>query len=246
MRRLLPEPPAELSVAELVGELRPWERSPEDRPYAWSNFVLSLDGQATLGGRSGPLGGPTDTSLLVGLRTRVHAVMIGAGTLRAERYGRVISSQAERERRERLGLPHDPLVVIVGSMDLPWDAPLFTEGGRVLIFTTDEAERPETKTSVRVVRHPGPRVDLREALRYLRQERGVRSLLCEGGPHLHAELIEAGLLDELFVTIAAKLAGGDGLGLVAGLPERERPAELVWLLHDPASDELYARYRLKR
>ena len=64
--------------------------------------------------------------------------MIGAGTLRAERYGRLVSDPAKlRARRERTGLPHDPLAVIVsGRLDLPWDAPLFTDGGgRVVVFT---------------------------------------------------------------------------------------------------------------
>ncbi|HEY8467905.1 MAG TPA: dihydrofolate reductase family protein [Solirubrobacterales bacterium] len=244
MRRLLPEPAADIELDELLAELRPWENAPEDRPYVLTNFALTLDGRATIAGRSGPIAGPADTSLLVGLRTRVHAVMIGAETLRAERYGRIIRSQAKRERRERLGLPHDPLAVIVGSMDLPWDAPLFTEGGRVLIFTTDDAERPPTKSSVRVVRHEGERVDLRAALEYLRHERGVTSLLCEGGPHLHGELIAAGLVDELFITRAPKIAGGEGPGLVADIDEHPLDAELVWLLHDPETDDLFGRYRL--
>src|SRR5690606_5163322 len=135
---------------------------------------------------------------------------------------------------------------IVGSMDLPWDAPLFTEGGRVLIFTTDDAERPPTKSTVRVVRHEGERVDLRAALEYLRRERGVGSLLCEGGPQLHAELIAQDLVDELFVTHAPKIAGGEGPGLVAGLPEAPRDAELVSLMHDPETGDLFGRYRLKR
>ncbi len=110
--------------------------------------------------------------MLAGLRTRFDAVMIGAGTMRVERYGRPIAKQEKRERRERIGLTHDPLTVIVsGRLDLPWDAPLFTEGaGRVLIFTASEAEPPETATSLRVVRHEGA-VDLAEALRHLREER---------------------------------------------------------------------------
>ena len=89
--------------------------------------------------------------MLAGLRTRFDAVMIGAGTMRAERYGRLVAEPEKRERRERLGLPHDPLMVIVsGRLDLPWDAPLFTDGGgRVLIFTASEAEPPETATPLR-------------------------------------------------------------------------------------------------
>src|SRR6201999_1733946 len=105
---------------------------------------------------------------------------------------------------------HDPLMVIVsGRLDLPWDAPLFTDGGgRVLIFTAAaEAEVPPTAPPVRVVRHPGS-IDMVEALRHLREERGIRAVLCEGGPRLHGELQAAGLVDDLFLTIAPKIAGG--------------------------------------
>lgn len=183
--------------------------------------------------------------MLVGLRTRVDAVMIGAGTMRAERYGRVIADPAKRQRREREGLPHDPLVVVVsGSLDLPWDAPLFSEGhGRCLICTTAAADPPPTATPVRVLRQQGS-IDLPALLGFLRRERGVRALLCEGGPHLHGELIAAGLVDELFVTHAPKLAGGDGPGLIAGLAAGERPLELAWLLADPDTGELFGRYRV--
>ena len=80
----------------------------------------------------------------------------------------------------------------------------------------------------------------------------MRALLCEGGPRLHAQLIDAGLVDELFVTHAPKLVGGDGPGLAVGLPELERPLEVVWLLERgrravrplpraPGLDELEAR-----
>ena len=72
----------------------------------------------------------------------------------------------------------------------------------------------------------------------------MRALLCEGGPHLHAQLIEAGLVDELFVTHAPKLAGGEGPGLVAGLAEARAPRELEWLLR-ARTGELFARYRVE-
>jgi riboflavin-specific deaminase-like protein len=229
-------------VADQLAELDLASLTRDDRPYVITNFAVTLDGRATLHGRSGAIGSDTDTEMLVGLRTKVDAVMIGAGTLRAERYGRVVPDPAKRERRERDGLAHDPLAVIVtGRMDIPWDAPLFTEGGgRVLIFTASETEPPETRTSVRVIRHRD-RVDLGTALSQLRGERGVRSVLCEGGPRIHAQLLEAGLVDELFVTHAPKLAGGDGPGLAVGLPELERPLELVWLLEHQG--ELFGRYR---
>jgi riboflavin-specific deaminase-like protein len=244
MRRLLPDP-GPTSIAEQLRDLDLVERVREERPYVVTNFAITLDGMATLHGRSGAIGSDTDTQMLVGLRTKVDAVLIGAGTMRTERYGRVVPDSEKRSRRERRGLPHDPLMVIVsGRLDLPWDAPLFTDGGgRVLIFTASDAEAPETETPLRVVRHSGA-VDLREMLRYLRIERGIRALLSEGGPRLHAQLIDAGLVDELFVTHAPKLAGGDGPGLVTGLPELERPLELAWLLEEDG--ELFARYRMIR
>jgi riboflavin-specific deaminase-like protein len=244
VRRLLPDP-GPTTVADELAELDLISMAHDDRPYLITNFAVTLDGQATLHGRSGAIGSDTDTEMLVGLRTKVDAVMIGAGTLRAERYGRVVPDPAKRARRERDGLAHDPLAVIVsGRLDIPWDAPLFTDGGgRVLIFTASEAEAPETRTPLRVVRHAS-RVDLGTALSQLRTERGVRSLLCEGGPRVHAQLLDAGLVDELFVTHAPKLAGGEGPGLANGLPELERPVELVWLLEHEG--ELFGRYRTVR
>jgi riboflavin-specific deaminase-like protein len=245
MRRLLPDP-AETTVADQVASLDLVSLAHERRPYLITNFALTLDGHATIAGRSGPIGSRSDTAMLVGLRTRVDAVMIGAGTMRVERYGRVIADPAKRQRREREGLPRDPLVVIVsGRLDLPWDAPLFTEGhGSVLICTTSEADPPECNTSIRLLRQHGEQLDLAAVLEHLRVERGVRALLCEGGPHLHAQLIDAGLVDELFVTHAPKLAGGAGPGLVAGLEERARGVELAWLLAEPETGELFGRYRM--
>jgi 5-amino-6-(5-phosphoribosylamino)uracil reductase len=149
-----------------------------------------------------------------------------------------------RARRERRGLSHDPLAVIVtGSMDLPWDTKLFTAGGRIAVFTGSEREPPETATSLRVVRSPASsdRVDLREVLRHLRAERGVRSVMCEGGPQVFGQLAAADLVDELFLTFAPKLAGGDEPRILEGLLPEVRDMKLVWLLE--SDGELFARYR---
>jgi riboflavin-specific deaminase-like protein len=246
MRRLIPDP-GPTTIPEQIIQLDLIASAPADRPYVVTNFAVTVDGRATLHGRSGPIGSKTDTEMLVCLRTRVDAVMIGAGTMRAERYGRPIADPGKRGRRERRGFSQDPLLVIVsGRLDIPWDAPVFEDrGARVLIFTTSDAEPPETVAEVRVVRHEGERgVDLAKALGYLRTERGVRALLCEGGPRLHAQLIDGALVDELFVTHAPKLAGGDGPGLAVGLPELERPLEVLWLLDEDG--EVFARYRVPR
>lgn len=241
MQRLFPDP-GTTSVAQQLDAYRPWEEPRENRPLVAVNFAATVDGRASIGGVSGPIGSSADTAMLVGLRTRFDAVMIGAGTMRAERYGRLVNSQEARERRERLGLPHDPLMVIVsGRLDLPWDAPLFTDGGgRVLIFTASQAEPPETATPLRIVRHEGF-VDIVAALAHLRAERGIRALLCEGGPGLHNQLQGAGFVDDLFLTIAPKLAGGDAPRIIEGDLPGVRELELGWLLRE--GSELFARYR---
>jgi riboflavin biosynthesis pyrimidine reductase len=224
MRRLIPDPDS-TTVSEQLETYRPWEEAREERPLVGMNFAATVDGRATIDGRSGPIGSKTDTEMLVGLRTRFEAVMIGAGTMRVERYG-----------------PMEPLMVLVsGRLDLPWDAPLFAEADEeVVIFTASEAEPPETAATVEVVRHEGA-VNLREALRYLRQERSIRALLSEGGPHLHAQMQADGLVDDLFLTIAPKLAGGGAPRIVEGSLAGVATMELAWLLEEDG--ELFARYR---
>ncbi len=240
MRRLLPDP-GPTTVEQQLDGYRPWEEPRAERPLVAMNFVATVDGRATIGGRSGPIGSGTDTEMLARLRTRFDAVMIGAGTMRAERYGRVVADREQRQRREQLGLPRDPLMVIVsGRLDLPWDAPLFTGGGgRVLVFTASEEAPPTTTTPLQVVRHEG-QVDLGAALAHLRGEHGVRALICEGGPRLHSQLLAAGLVDELFLTVAPKLTGA-GPSIVEGALPEVAELDLAWLLE--ADGELFARYR---
>jgi riboflavin-specific deaminase-like protein len=241
LTRLLPDR-AETTVAAQLAELDLKEAGPPDRPYLILNFATTLDGRAAIGGRSGPIGSRTDTEMLQRLRTRVDAVMVGAGTMRAERYGRIVSDQHFRAYRERTGLAHDPLAVIVSNrLELPWDAGLFTDGGgRVVVFTASGQEPPETATPVTVIRHPDG-VELDRALAWLRSERGIRSVLCEGGPTLHGRLREGGLADELFLTIAPKIAGGEGPRVLEGALADVDRVDLAWLLE--SESELFARYR---
>lgn len=185
MRRLLPDP-GPTTVEEQLDSYRPWEQAHQERPFVAMNFAATVDGRATIGGVSGPIGSATDTAMLTGLRGRFDVVMIGAGTMRAERYSGLKTR----------------LVVVESGAD-GW-------------------------------------VDLGESLRTLRQE-GVRALLCEGGPTLHGSLHAAGLVDELFLTIAPKLAGGGAPRIVEGALPEIVPLELAWLLEEDG--ELFARYR---
>lgn len=240
MRRLIPDPKA-ITVEAQLDSYRPWEQAHEDRPSVAMNFVATVDGRATIEGRSGPIGSDADTAMLAGLRSRFDAVLIGAGTMRVEQYGRLVSKQETRKRREGFGLPPEPLMVLVsGRLDLPWEAPLFTEGGEVLIFTASETEPPQTASSVQLVRHEGA-VNLTEALKHLRRERGVRALLSEGGPHLHQQMQADGLVDDLFLTIAPKLSGGQAPRIIEGPLPDIAELKLAWLLEEDG--ELFARYR---
>src|SRR3954454_14686648 len=112
MQRLLPDP-SPISISEQLETYRPWEEALAERPLVGMNFVATVDGRATVEGRSGPIGSKADTEMLVGLRDRFEAVMIRSGTMRVERSG-----------------PMEPLMVLVsGRLDLPWDAPLFAKAG---------------------------------------------------------------------------------------------------------------------
>jgi riboflavin-specific deaminase-like protein len=241
VRRLLPDE-AETTVAEQLAELDLHELAHPDRPYLILNFATTLDGRAAIDGRSGPIGSSTDTEMLQRLRTRADAVMIGAGTMRAERYGRIVSDPDFRSYRESTGLAEDPLAVVISNrLELPWDAGLFTDGGgQVVIFTASGEDPPETATPVRLVRHPDG-VELDKALGWLAEEEGIRSVLCEGGPTLHGRLREGGLADELFLTIAPKIAGGAGPRVLEGALADVDEVELAWLLE--SGSELFARYR---
>lgn len=195
---------------DLVGRAGAQER---ERPYVALNMISTADGRATLSGRSGAIGGEADRQLFHGLRTVVDAVMAGAGTLRAERYGRLVREPGARERRRARGLEEEPLACVVsGRLALDERIPLLADPqARVAIVTASQASLPQgCRAQIDYVRCArDEQLDLAAALRELRERFGVRALLCEGGPHLNAQLLTAGLVDELFLSLAPMLAGGD-------------------------------------
>lgn len=236
--RLLP--PAEpVDVDGLLGGLRPWERPKGDRPLVMVNMVATADGLITIGGRSGPIGGPGDHAVFHGLRTIVDAVLVGTGTLRVERYGRVVRSEERRARRAELGLAEDPIAMLITrSGDLPWDAPLFAAPEQHIVIA-GPARPPDVAARVDVLDVETPA----DALREVRSRFGVRAVLCEGGPRLNRGLLADGVLDELFLTVSPKLAVEDALRIVVGDPLLEPTGmELLSVAHHDG--ELYLRYAL--
>lgn len=244
LERLLPAaPPAD--AAEVVETFGLWERSesPPARPRTLLNMVASLDGHATVDGRSGPLGDRADRELFHALRAAVDGVLVGAGTVRTERYGRMIGDPETRALRARRGLTPEPLACIVsGRLQEPLEAPLLDEPqARVAILTATQASLPQARASVEYVRGEGGRLDLAAAMRELAERFGVQTLLCEGGPHLAHDLMAAELLDELFVSLSPTLVSGTGLSILAGSELRPAPAlELLGALRHDSS--LFLRY----
>ncbi len=241
LRRLLPEP-AELTADEAMNQWRPWESAPPGRPSMALNMVHTTDGRAVLQGKSGGLSSVADRQLFHAMRTRVDAVMIGAGTARVERYGRIVPDPARREQRSAVGLQADPLAVIVsGSLNVPSDLPLLQDpDSRVVIVTSSASSLADVRAEVEYLRFEP--VDLPAALSQLRDAHGVRSILCEGGPRLNASLLTGGLVDELFLSTAPLLAGDAGeRSIVEGAHLREPyRVALRWLLEHEGA--LFARY----
>jgi len=241
--RLYPRP-GQVEAADAVSGLDLGSRAPEGRPYVVLNMVASLDGKAAVNGSTRGMGGEADRELFHNLRTQADALLVGAGTVRDERYGKAIKTDALRAKREQEGLAPEPVTVIVSFRgELPPDLPILQEPGAPVIVATGAEGELEGVAADVCYERTGE--DLPLLLARLREDRGVRSILCEGGPTLNSHLLAAGLVDELFLSIDPVFVGGaDALTLVAGrplaLPVR---AELVSLLR---SDEgLFGRWRLR-
>jgi riboflavin biosynthesis pyrimidine reductase len=252
-RRLLP-PGDPASTEEIVQDLRIGDRAARGsgRPYVMLNMVSTIDGRVTIAGRSGSLGNRADGALFHGLRGAVDAVMAGAGTVKAERYGRIIREQSQRELRVQRGLTTEPIACVVsGRLSLPEGIPLLAEpAAHVVILTASQATLPASGARIEYVRagREGT-VDLPAALAELHDRFGVRTLLCEGGPHLNSRLLEAGLVDELFLSLSAKLAGEqkDGLAplrVVAGA-DFDPPVELALLGARESDSQLFLSYGVR-
>jgi len=243
LRRLLPSA-GELTADDAAAQLDFAACAPPERPYVALNMVATVDGRASVEGRTAPISSVADRQMFHALRTRVDAVMVGAGTLRTERYGRLVRDPHRREQRVAAGLAADPLAIVVsGRLDLPHDLPLLQDPDcTVVVITASNAVLDGCAAHVEYLRCEP--VDVAAALATLRSERGVRSILCEGGPLLNASLLSAGLVDELFLTTVPKLAGGAGALTIIGPAPLEEPldARLRWLLAHEG--ELFSRYRV--
>jgi riboflavin-specific deaminase-like protein len=226
VRRLRPDPTDEV-------DLRAAYDVP-DGPYVRANFVSSLDGAVTVGGKSAPLSSAADRELFQLLRQLCDVVLVGAGTARGENYGgaRPVDGHAP------------PIAVVSHALDLDPASRLFTDTSARPIVVTCETSPSAVRAALAKVADvlvAGDKtVDLPHALEQL-AERGLRRVLCEGGPHLLGSLASAGLVDELCLTLAPVIAGGTAGRIVAGyLPDVVEPMVLRHVLEEDG--HLFLRY----
>jgi riboflavin biosynthesis pyrimidine reductase len=235
-----------LEIENALEALSLGDHAPADRPYTVANFVSSVDGHATFGGRSGALGNEGDKAMFHGLREQVDAVFAGTRTLEAESYGRMLGQADRRARREQRGLPAEPLACVVSqSGAIPVEIPLFREPeARIVVFAPTGATAGVASCTADVTLVELPEVTLPAVMAALRSEFAVRSLLCEGGPTVFASLVREGLVDELWLTLASKLTGGGTGPAVTRGPELPELQELepIWVLERERT--LFLRYRL--
>ena len=247
---LYPEPGVLSDKGGIYKDLDLPELANRRLPYVLINMVSSVDGRSSVSGKASGIGGPADRGAMRALRSRVDAVMVGAGTLRAEKLNLGLD-EPEAEQ---------PLAVVVGGAGgLPVLEHLVRPARQAVILAVPEkypvqdgADTDGSGDGLTTLQCPGPRpdrVDLLHLLQVLKAEYAVDRLLVEGGPGLNRSLIDAGLVDEFFLTVAPKLLLGPEaaiLGATAEDNEVRTPSQALALVSvHSAGDELFLRYRVR-
>ncbi|MFG2089698.1 MULTISPECIES: pyrimidine reductase family protein [unclassified Spirillospora] len=228
-------------------DLRERYAYPPEGLWLRANMVASLDGAAQRDERSGGLGNPADRHLFLLLRGLADVVIVGANTVRAEGYGPVKPSEGwDGVRDGRTPVP--PLAIVSRTLDLDFDAPIFTEAkARTIVLATataDPARLEAARERADVILAGEDSLDFAAAVGEL-AARGHRRLLCEGGPGVLAQVVAAGLLDELCLTLSPLLLGGHPTRILDGPPVPVPPElTLAHALQD--EDFLFLRYSRSR
>lgn len=240
MRQLLPTYREDLDD----DGLRSLYAYPADRPWLRANMVTSVDGAATVDGRSEGLSAPADKRVFGLLRGLCDAVLVGAGTASAEGYRALRAKPAYAGLRAALGQPPAPVLVLVSRrLSVDPSSGLFTGGAQRTIVVTCAAADPVARARIEevadVVVAGEETVDLPDAVGAL-TDRGLSRVLCEGGPSLLADVVAAGLLDELCLTVSPVLVGGDAGRVISGPATGPTPMRLASALGE--QDALLLRY----
>ncbi len=243
MRQLLPRAADDALVADVYADLASLPQAEGSRPYVVLNMVSSADGAISVEGLSGGLSGSQDKEVFFFLRSVADVILVGAGTARAENYGRAKLSPelvAQREARGQQPLPR--IALVSKSMRMDWSARLFTESRPYIICPANvPADQLAAARSVAEVIVAGQdEVDLAAGLATLAAE-GAGLVLCEGGPTLNGQLLADGLVDELCLTVSPALVGGLGKRITGWAQAREAlPLRLISAAE--SADVLLLRY----
>jgi riboflavin biosynthesis pyrimidine reductase len=223
---------------------------PTDLQRTWvrANFIASIDGGATFAGKAGGLGGPGDRALFGLLRALADVIVVGAGTVRVEHYAGARMGATQRQHRQARGQSEVPrLAIVTKSGDLDRDLPVFsrTEVPPLLLTCTATAETTRRQLAdvaeVLDCSDGDPdRVDEAAVLAAV-SAHGRYRVLTEGGPTLLSSLIEHDLLDELCLTVAPYVVGGQARRIATGPGQVRAPMRCAHLLTD-ADGYLYTRY----
>lgn len=239
LNQLLPGPASEVDAVDAYAHPAP----PDGHLRA--NFVASVDGAASLGGRVGALTGPADQRLLVLLRSLCDVLLVGAGTVRAEGYGPVRSLPELSDVRRAAGqAPAPRLAVLTRTIELDLGSSAFRDAvERPIVLTTEAARGSRVREAEQVadVLVAGEQtVDLRYA-RTLLVANGLPRILSEGGPRVLAELYAADLVDELDLAISPVITAGDEPRITDG-PALLRPQSLRLEAGFESEGFLFLRY----
>lgn len=195
-----------------------------------------------------------DQTLMMELRAESDAVMSGARTVDLAEVTLGTGGEKYRKKRRSRGLEDEHLRVIVsGSGTIDPKAHIFTKRfSPIIILTTERAgKRIETLKKVADAVHvsKGPKLDFKEALRWLRADWKVKRLLCEGGGEINAGLIEAGVVDEIYLTIAPQIMGGRNAPTLVdgeGIKKLSEAVEVSLKKMELVGNELYTVFRVKK
>ncbi|WP_445169863.1 pyrimidine reductase family protein [Mycolicibacterium sp. Dal123E01] len=212
------------------------------------NAITSLDGGAATDGTSGGLGGAGDRRLFGVLRELADVIVVGAGTARAENYSGAQMSVGQRGNRQRRGQSEVPPIALVtrsGRVEHDWPVLAHTEVTPLVLTCDNAAVEASTRlggaADVIACSAADPaEVDPAAMLTAL-AGRGLRRVLCEGGPTLMGTFVDHGLLDELCLTTAPKLVGGSAPRIVAGGGHVLTGLRRAHLISD-SEGYLYGRY----
>lgn len=230
--------------------LAPFYSYPADLDRCWvrANMIASLDGGATDDGTSGGLAGPGDRALFNRMRQEADVILVGAGTVRIENYSGAQMSLAQRMDRQSRGQAEvPPIAVITHGADFEHDAKLFTrtEVPPLILTSRETVDDAQHRfgASADVIDASGRHTDRVDPVRVIEilKARGLHRVHTEGGPSLISLLVELDLLDELCLTIAPILVGGQARRIATGSGEAHTRMRRSHLLTD-GEGYLYTRY----